>query len=223
MADLQHPSSEDYAKTAGFSNIMGWGTRPALIIIDVCAAYWTKGSPLDITSSPKGGDAPTSIRKLLDAARAGAVPVVWTQVHYTHTEMKDAGLFFTKSKALSIWHKDDVRGYGRWMEGLEPGKNDVVILKQYASAFFGTTLASTLRTMDVDTVVICGVSTSGCVRATATDAMQNGFRPMVVGSACGDRSTEIHNANLFDLHAKYADVVSENDALDKLEAGWKKI
>ncbi|KAL0578443.1 hypothetical protein V5O48_003543 [Marasmius crinis-equi] len=201
----QHPSFDDYTHVAGFGRIMGWGTRPALIFVDVCKAYWTAGSPLDITSSPVGGDAPTSMRNLLAAAREGRIPVIWTTVRYTHPEMKDAGLFYNKGKALSVWHKDDKRGLDQWMEGLEPGKDDVVVLKQYASAFFGTSMASTLRTMDVDTVVICGVSTSGCV----------------VGSACGDRSAEIQNANLFDLHAKYADVVSEEEAVDKLKTGWK--
>ncbi|KAJ8078504.1 hypothetical protein PM082_012786 [Marasmius tenuissimus] len=217
----QHSSYDDYTQVAGFGNIMGWGAKPALILIDVCKAYWTAGSPLDITSSPTGGDAPASMRNLLSAAREGSIPVVWTQVLYTHPEMKDAGLFYSKGKALAVWHKDDKRGLDKWVEGLEPERDDVIVTKQYPSAFFGTSMGSTLKTMGVDTVVICGVSTSGCVRATTLDALQNGFRPMVVGSACGDRSAEIHNANLFDMHAKFADVVSEEDAIEKLKTGWK--
>lgn len=91
-------------------------------------------------------------------------------------------------------------------------------------AFRFADLAGRLHLANVDTVIICGVSTSGCVRATTLDAMQNGFRPMVVGSACGDRSEEIQRANLFDLNAKYADVVGEEDALGKMRelAGWNK-
>ncbi|ESK88429.1 n-carbamoylsarcosine amidase [Moniliophthora roreri MCA 2997] len=220
MAALQHPSSEDYRKVAGFSNLMGWGTKPALVLIDVCKAYWTIGSPLDISSSPVGMGAPDSMRRLLDAARKVSVPIIWTKMQYNHPDMKDAGLFYLKAKALSVWQKGDKRGLDDWMEDLVPMEQDVVVVKQYASAFFGTSLASTLRTMGVDTLVICGVSTSGCVRATALDAMQNGFRPMVVGTACGDRSVEIQNANLFDLHAKYADVVEEREAIEKLSEGW---
>ncbi|KIK62422.1 hypothetical protein GYMLUDRAFT_41864 [Collybiopsis luxurians FD-317 M1] len=216
---VPHSSTEDY-HLAGFSNRMGWGTKPALILIDVCKAYWTEGSPLDISHNPAGLAAPDSMRKLLKAAREGKVPVLWSEVQYTHPEMLDAGLFYKKAKALSVWRKGDARGLHEPMEGLKPGSNDIVIVKQYASAFFGTSLASSLNALGVDTLVICGVSTSGCVRATALDAMQHGFRPMVVGSACGDRSPEIHNSNMFDLNAKYADAVTEEEAVERLSKGW---
>ena len=92
------------------------------------------------------------------------------------------------------------------------------MVKQYASAFFGTSLAATLTAAGVDTVVIGGVSTSGCVRASGTDAMQHGFRPMVVAQACGDRTAAVHDANIFDLGAKYADIVSLTEAADRLRA-----
>jgi len=122
------------------------------------------------------------MRRLLRAARQGNVPVIWTEVQYTHPELLDAGLFYKKAKALSVWQKGDERRLYEPLEGLKPGPSDVVIIKQYASAFFGTSLASTLNAMNVDTLVICGVSTSGCVRATTLDAMQYGFRPMVRAS-----------------------------------------
>ena len=141
-----------------------------------------------------------------------------------------------------MWQKGDERGFGNWVEGLEPkqDRGEWIVKKKYPSAFFGTTLATDLYTRGVDTVVICGVSTSGCVRgesvvafttiakmvlltskATALDAMCHGFRPMVVPSACGDRTPEIHNANIFDLNAKYADAVTESEAVENLQAGWK--
>lgn len=101
-------------------------------------------------------------------------------------------------------------------EGLEPVEGEVVVVKQYASGFFGTSLASTLISLGVDTLIIAGVSTSGCVRATALDACQHGFVPIVVRDACGDRDPKVHEANLFDLDAKYADVVSEQEVLDYL-------
>ncbi|KAE9389749.1 putative N-carbamoylsarcosine amidase [Gymnopus androsaceus JB14] len=211
---VAHSSFEDYQR-AGFSNVMGWGTKPALIVIDVCKAYWSPGSPLDLSHNLTAAAAPDSMRKLVAAAREGKVPVLWSEVRYLHPEMLDAGLFYKKSKALAVWQKGDARG------SLEPAPSDIIVTKQYASAFFGTSLASSLNTLGVDTLVIIGVSTSGCVRATALDAMQHGFRPMVVGSACGDRSPEIHNANMFDLNAKYADAVTEEEAIEKLCAGWK--
>ncbi|TPX15601.1 uncharacterized protein E0L32_004299 [Thyridium curvatum] len=216
---VQHASSESYARS-GFANRMGWGKRPALLIIDVCKAYWDASSPLSLLGNPDAEQAPDSMRKLVKAARAAKIPVVWSQVEYTQPDMADAGLFWHKAKVLDVWKKGDTRGLAACLEGLEPADGDAVVVKKYASAFFGTTLASTLQVMNVDTLVICGVSTSGCVRATTLDAMQHGFRPMVVASACGDRTPEIQKANLFDLDSKYADVVSEEEAIINISKGW---
>ncbi|CAN8106133.1 unnamed protein product [Discula destructiva] len=215
----EHAQSDSYAQS-GFCTKMGWGSRPALLLIDVCKAYWTPGSPLDISSNPAAAAAPDSMRRLLEAARAGGVPVIWTAVEYNDPLMKDAGLFWHKAKPLDIWQVGDPRGLSDWVDGLRPADGDALVKKKYASGFFGTTLASELACRSVNTVVIAGVSTSGCVRATTLDAMQNGYRPMVVGSACGDRSPEIQNANLFDLNAKYSDVVTEEEAIRHLMAGW---
>ncbi|KAI1261964.1 putative N-carbamoylsarcosine amidase [Xylariaceae sp. FL1019] len=216
---VQGPSSASYAES-GFGNRMGWGERPALLIIDVCKAYWDPASPLSLLGNPEAEAAPDVMRDLLAAARKGGVPVIWSQVKYTRPEMADAGLFWHKAKTLSVWHKDDTRGLDADLEGLSPTDADTIVVKKYASAFFGTSLATELKVMNIDTLVICGVSTSGCVRATTLDAMQNGFRPMVVGAACGDRTPEIQHANLFDLDSKYADVVSREEAVQKLSKGW---
>ncbi|EXJ93800.1 hypothetical protein A1O1_02193 [Capronia coronata CBS 617.96] len=213
-------SASDSNVQSGYGNRMEWGQRPALILIDVCKAYWTEGSPLSVLSNPTGAASPDSMRRLLAAARAGNVPVIWTKVEYTRADMGDAGLFWRKAKALDVWLKGDTRGLADCIEGLEPAEGEVVVVKKYPSAFFGTSLISELQVLDVDTLVICGVSTSGCVRATTLDALQYGFRPMVVGQACGDRLPEIHNANLFDLDAKYADVIEESDAIYHLKSGW---
>lgn len=216
---VQGPSSASYAKS-GFANRMGWGQRPALLIIDVCKAYWTASSPLSLLGNPAAEVAPDVMRRLLAAARKGGVPVVWSTVKYTHPDMKDAGLFWHKAKVLEVWKEGDTRGLAEDLEGLSPKEGDTVVVKKYASAFFGTSLATELQVLNVDTVVICGVSTSGCVRATTLDAMQHGFRPMVVGDACGDRTPEIQHANLFDLDSKYADVVSEVEAVERLAKRW---
>lgn len=174
----KHAQSESYT-LSGFGTKMGWGARPALVLIDVCKAYWTPGSPLDLSANPAAAAAPASMRRLLAAARAGGVPVLWTAVEYTDPHMRDAGLFWHKAKPLDIWRVGDPRGLNGWVEGLRPAAGEAVVKKKYASGFFGTTLATELACRGVDTVVVAGVSTSGCVRATTLDAMQNGYRPMV--------------------------------------------
>ncbi|KAH8899997.1 putative N-carbamoylsarcosine amidase [Thozetella sp. PMI_491] len=204
----------------GFGNRMGWGSRPVLLLIDVCKAYWTPGSPLDLTAHKPSAESPEVMKRLVAAARKAKVPVVWTAVEYADGEMRDAGLFWQKSKNLDVWKVGDTRGFNDYLDGLVPEQGDLLIKKKYPSAFFGTTLATDLKCMGADTVILGGVSTSGCVRASTLDAMCNGYRPMVVASACGDRSDEIQNANLFDLNAKYADVVTEEDAIEHITKGW---
>ena len=197
----------------GFGGALGWGRRPALLLIDMMQAYFTPGSPFDLGSRA----AIEGCAALLEAARAASVPVVHTRVQYA-ANLADGGLFVRKVPGLAAL-AEGAGPLGALVEPLSPRPDEVVIVKQYASAFFGTSLAATLTSAGVDTVVIGGVSTSGCVRATGTDAMQHGFRPMVVPEACGDRSAAVHDANIFDLGAKYADIVPLTEALDRLRAG----
>ena len=192
----------DY-RQAGFANRLGFGNAPALVVIDFCNAYLEPGSPLYAGVE----DALASTERILEASRASGIPVVFTEVQY-EPGGADGGVFFRKVEALQSF----VRGnpLAAFPESLEPRDGEITVTKQYASAFFGTSLASTLTAMGVDSLIITGVSTSGCVRATAVDACQHGFIPLVVRDAVGDRSAEVHEANLFDLDAKYADVVSED-------------
>jgi nicotinamidase-related amidase len=141
---VNHPSSDAYAKS-GFANRMGWGSRPALLIIDVCQAYWLPSSPLSLLGNPDAEAVPESIRRLLKAAREAKVPVVWSEVEYTQPDMSDAGLFWRKSKVLDVWKKGDPRGLAAHVEGIEPEAGETVIVKKYASAFFGTALATDLH------------------------------------------------------------------------------
>ena len=113
---------------------------------------------------------------------------------------------------------DEGNELGDWADGIDPDDDEFVISKQYPSAFFGTSLASTLTSLGVDTLIITGVTTSGCVRATCVDAMSYGFIPVVVSDGCGDRHSAPHEANLFDMQAKYADVVESDAVLDYLRA-----
>ena len=202
--------AEDYRR-AGFNNRLGFGERPALVVIDFCEAYLVPESPLYAGVE----DARASCQRVLEAARAAGVPVLHTRVEF-QPGGADGGIFFRKVGALECF----VRGnpLGAYGEGLAPTDDEVVVVKQYASGFFGTSLASTLTSMGVDTLIHTGVSTSGCVRATALDACQHGFIPIVVRDACGDRDPQVHASNLFDLDAKYADVVSEQETLDYLSS-----
>jgi maleamate amidohydrolase len=152
-------------------------------------------------------------RRLVAAARAAGVPVIFTRVVYD-AQGRDGGLFFRKVPALRSFVAGSPAG--NFAEGLAPLADETVITKQYASAFFGTTLASTLTACGIDCVLISGFSTSGCVRATALDALQHGFAPFVVREACGERDARPQEANLFDLQAKYAEVIGEARALVEL-------
>lgn len=204
----------DYAK-AGFNGKLPFGQSPALIIVDVCTAYLDKASPLYAGVE----SALASNIRIIDAARKAGVPVIFTRVVY-QAGGADGGLFYKKIAALSAFLEGSP--LGDFPEGIEPRADEIVVSKQYASAFFGTSLAATLRAMGIDTAMITGFSTSGCVRATALDALQNGFTPYVIADACGDRDPRPHEANLFDLQNKYAEVISEMEALD-LMAGIAKM
>jgi nicotinamidase-related amidase len=191
---------QDYAQ-AGFGNRLGFGQSPALVIIDFVKAYLEKDSPLYAGVE----DTLEAAVDLLASARGAGIPVLHTNVAFTPGGI-DGGVFFRKVKALK--NLEQGSPLGAFAPGLEPLAGEPVITKQYASAFFGTSLASTLTAMGIDTVIISGLSTSGCVRASAVDAVQHGFIPVVVREAVGDRDPAPHEANLFDLQAKYADVVS---------------
>jgi len=193
-----------------FSGRVGWGGRPAVLVIDLCRAYTEPGGPFAL---PDPGPAVAATADLVAAARAGGHPVVWTAVRYA-PGLEDGGLFVRKVPALAAFAEDAPEGWGEL--SLEPGPGEPVVVKQYASAFFGTSLASTLHAAGVDTVVVAGVSTSGCVRATAMDALNSGFRPQVVRQACADRTPAVHEGNLADLDAKYADVIDLPEALAHL-------
>jgi maleamate amidohydrolase len=200
----------DYA-AAGFGGRLPFGNRPALLIVDVCNAYLDPASPL--YAGVEGAFA-SNIR-LVDAARMAGVPIVFTRVLYT-ADGVDGGLFYRKVPALQAYLPGNP--LGNFPAGFGPRGDEVVVTKQYASAFFGTSLAATLNAMRIDCLLITGFSTSGCVRATALDALQNGFAPFVVRDACGDRAKKPHESNLFDLQAKYAEVVSEAEALKHIAA-----
>jgi maleamate amidohydrolase len=188
-----------------FDGHLSFGQRPALLIVDFVMAYLDKESPL--YAAPE--EALASNERLLTAARTAGIPVIFTNVVY-QPGGADGGLFYQKIPALNVFVKGSP--LGEFPPTLMPAENELVVSKQYASAFFGTSLAAALHAKNIDTLLITGMSTSGCVRATALDALQHGFAPFVVRDACADRHPAPHQANLFDLQAKYAEVVSELEA-----------
>ncbi|GAB4586530.1 isochorismatase family protein [Nocardia sp. IFM 10818] len=201
MKDL----AED-ARAAGYGTPLGAGARPAVLVVDVCAAYLTDGSPLRAPVE----EAVKAAAAVVDRARAGGCPVLFTRVSY-RPGTDEGGLFRRKIPTLAVFEEGSP--LGEFLADPAPLPGECVVVKQYPSAFHGTALASNLTAAGIDTLLITGLTTSGCVRATATDALQHGFRPMVVAEACGDRDPRLHEANLYDLNAKYADVIDLDAAL----------
>lgn len=194
-----------------FDGSLGFGEKPALILVDFVAAYFEPDSPLYAGVE----SALASALRIRDAARDAGVPVFYTNVVYQEGGA-DGGVFFRKVPALRAFVAGNP--LGNWPVGLEPGADEVVISKQYASAFFGTSLGETLAANGIDTLIITGVSTSGCIRATCIDAISNGYIPIVVSDACGDRHDAPHQANLFDMNAKYGDVHDETTVMKYLKS-----
>lgn len=193
-----------------FDGSLGFGVAPALILVDFVEAYFDRESPLYAGVE----DAMASALRVRTAARQAGIPVFYTNVAY-HEGGADGGIFFRKVPALEVFVAGNP--LGAWPKGLEPAKDEYVVTKQYPSAFFGTSLAATLTANGIDTLIITGLTTSGCIRATCVDTVSNGFIPIVVADACGDRHESPHKANLFDMRAKYADVVDEASAISYLE------
>ncbi|MEO1651635.1 MAG: isochorismatase family protein [Pseudomonadota bacterium] len=204
--------SDDLAAnyTGVYEGRIGFGKNPALILIDFVAAYFEPESLLYAEVE----DTLAAALTLRDAAREAGVPVFYTNVVY-HPSMKDGGRFAQKIAPLGGFVKG--HPYGDWAKGLKPADDEIVISKQYPSAFFGTSLASTLTAAGHDSLLITGLTTSGCVRATCVDCCSHGFIPLIVEEAVGDRHEAPHKANLFDMNAKYGDVVSLAEAIASIQ------
>lgn len=194
-----------------FDNHVGFGTRPALLCIDFVRAYTTEGSPL---FAP---DVIAAVRQTVDvlaAARHAGIPVVHTNICYTPGAFLDGGVWLKKVPVLKMMVPGNP--LAETCAEVRPAPGEPIITKQYASAFFGTSLAATLTAAQVDTVIMVGCSTSGCIRASAVDAIQHGFRTIVIRECVADRHAEPHAANLFDIDSKYGDVIGRAEVLDWL-------
>lgn len=193
---------------SGFGGSLPLGSRPALVIVDPAKAYAEPTSPLYAGAE----EAVSSMRTLRAAASVAGIPVYLTQVLYDDEAGILGGLFFTKVPALR--HFVVGNPLAEFIEGLEPQPGEMVITKHYPSAFHGTSLAAALTATKIDTVLIVGFSTSGCIRATTIDSLQHGFVPVVVADAVGDHHREAHESNLRDIAAKCGEIRSLDQALE---------
>jgi maleamate amidohydrolase len=207
----QYRETFDFYIKKGFAARVGFGRRPALLVIDMIRAFTDLRSPL-ASSLDSQMDA---IQQLLGVARDRDIPIIFSTVAYD-SELQEAGIWIRKIPSNS-WL---VEG-SEWVEldeRLGRRSREMVLVKKYASCFFGTDLAARLVTRQVDTLIIAGCTTSGCVRASAVDACSFGLHTIVVQEAVGDRAELPHIANLFDIDAKYGDVVGLDEALSYVRA-----
>lgn len=183
-----------------------------MLVIDFTEGFTSPDSPMGVDMS----DAVLATARLLEVARSRALPIIYTVNGY-RPDLADAGIWPEKFPSLDTlvlgtrWTQIDPR--------IAPAPDDLVIEKQYPSAFFGTTLASSLIARGIDSLIITGTTTSGCIRATTVDALQHGYRAYVPEDCVADRHEAPHRANLFDLNAKYANVGSLDTLLGKWNAG----
>ena len=185
------------------SHATGIGDSPALIVVDMCKGFIDPSSPL-------GFDCPQLIAsniKLVKKFRKNKLPTIFTTTIYR--DEKEAKIFRKKLPALNILQPNSSEV--SFLDELSPRNERELIEKKFASAFFETNLSDLLKKLHVDSTIITGVTTSGCVRATALDSLQNNFLTVVVEDCVGDRNPDAHIANLYDLNAKYADVIHSSN------------
>ena len=194
-----------------FDGRIGLGKKPAVLVVDFINAYTTEGSLL---YAPDVVTAVNETVDLLALAREKNVPVLYTKVLY-NKNFRDGGIFIQKVPVLKTMVEGEP--LAEIVPQLPPVESDIIIVKQYASAFFGTSLAATMTSMGVDTLILTGCSTSGCIRASAVDGMQYGFRVIVPRECVADRHAGPHEANLFDINSKYGDVVSKGEVMEYLK------
>jgi maleamate amidohydrolase len=196
----------------GLGGRQGAGTRPALVIVDLNRGFTDPASPLHCDTDA----AVQATARLLEAAREHSCPVAFTTIQYDEAGQRVAKAFIDKVPSLLTLSPDTP--WPQIDERIAPLPSEPVLIKLFASAFFGTPLAPMLAAAHCDTIIITGASTSGCVRATAVDGMQHGYRVVVPRDAVADRAAAPHEANLFDIDAKYGDVVSTDEALELLRS-----
>jgi len=184
------------------SHSTGIGDYPALVVVDMCKAFIDSSSPLGFECN----ELIQANINLVNKFRLNKLPVIFTTTIYRNPS--EASVFRSKIPALNILEPES--DAVAFIDDLAPSKDEMLIEKKFASAFFQTKLIDSLHKMKADSIVICGVTTSGCVRATAVDSLQNNFPTTIAEDCVGDRDLHAHKANLYDLRSKYADVIHSN-------------
>jgi nicotinamidase-related amidase len=209
--DNTHDSEQaTFFRERGFGLAMGFGAHAAVLVIDIMKAFTDATLPLGANLDRQI----VETNRILDAAHERNAPVFFSLVQYDEPDCADAGIWGQKMTGLyGLTAGSPIVALDERLHRLP---TDAVFVKKYASCFFGTDLASRLQARRIDTLVITGCTTSGCVRASAVDAIQLGFRPIVAREAVGDRSQPAHDQSLFDIQAKYGDVMSVDDVVAQL-------
>jgi len=212
----ERKTTEEIYEQARLGQAFSLGQSPAILVVDFSRGFTDPECALgaDMTSEVE------ATRRVLDVARGANLPVIFTTIGF-EPSLKDGALWTQKIPTLG-----DLQVGGRWVE-IDPRlgrrEDETIILKKGASAFFGTNLSAILATQKVDTVVLCGATTSGCIRATAIDLLQYGYPALVPRECVGDRAPEPHEANLVDIQAKYGDVVPVDEAIAYLERVGREV
>jgi nicotinamidase-related amidase len=199
----------------GFGIRLGFGERPALLVVDFIKAFTDPKMPLGASLNAELMET----NRLLEAAHAARIPVYFTVEQFDEPDLGDAGIAGLKQKGIASLRAGTPAV--EIDERLRRAPDDAVLVKKFASAFFSTDLASRLQFRRIDTLIIAGCTTSGCVRATVVDACQYGFRAIVAEEAVGDRSKAAHEQSLFDIDAKYGDVRKIGEILAYLQHGHR--
>lgn len=226
------PRDREVFATSGYQKRMGFGTRPALLVVDVTYDF-TGDRPEPILESIKrwpnsSGEAAWAaigaIRGLIDAARGASVPVIYTKSGVRADGWDLGGWRWKHARAGEERQpaKTGVEGNDIVAE-IAPQPRDIVVAKLKASAFFGTALVGLLTQLRADSLIVVGGTTSGCVRASVVDAASYNYKVAVVEEGCFDRAEASHAINLCDMDAKYADVVTSAEALTFLKSLPKEI
>jgi len=210
MAQTSGKDDEEFFRQRGFGLKLGFGGKPALIVIDVINAFTDPTMPLGANLDPQIA----AIKPLVDVAHERGVPVIFSTVMYHDADFKDGGIWVLKQSGSRTLKAGTPAVELDARMDFRPG--DSLLVKKYASCFFGTDLVPRLMSRGIDTLIVTGCTTSGCVRASVVDALSHNFRPIVARDCVGDRALGPHQANLFDMAQKYADVLERDAILDEL-------
>jgi nicotinamidase-related amidase len=212
MTETSISAAEEFYRSRGFGRPIGFGERPGIVVVDFINGFTDPALPFGSALD----DEINATARLLDAARKHRdVPIVFIVTAYEFDDFRDAGLWKIKQAGITSLRAGTSAVEIDSRMGWRPS-DEHRIAKKFASAFFGTDLVSRLNGLSIDTILLAGCATSGCVRATAVDGLQNGYRVLVVSEAVGDRDRAAHERSLIEMDAKYADVISLDEAVTYL-------